>query len=63
MRGHDRGHARRDGRPERDELHGSEAVGRVLDERQLEVRVGAGIAVPGEVLAAGGNALRPAAPG
>ena len=40
-----------------------EPIGRMLDQRQLEVRVGAGVAVPGKVLAAGGDARRPAARG
>ena len=38
-----------------------EPIGRMLDQRQLEVRVGAGVAVPGKVLAAGRDALAPAA--
>ena len=32
-------------------------VGRMLDQRQLEMRVGAGVAVAGEMLAAGGDAI------
>ena len=43
---------RLDSRLERDEFHLPKTVGRMLDQRQLEVRVGAGIAVPGEMLAA-----------
>ena len=34
-----------------------EAIGRMLDERQLVMRVDARVAVPGKMLAAGGNAL------
>ncbi len=45
-----------DGRAERHELDGVEPVGRMLDERQLVVRVGARVAVPGKVLAARRNA-------
>ena len=48
---------RLDRRPERHELDRVEPIGRMLDERQLEVRVGAGVAVPGKVLAAGRDAF------
>ena len=58
MRGHDRRDAGLDRGPERHQLHGLEAIGRMLDERQLVMRVDARVAVPGKVLAAGGNALR-----
>ena len=36
----------------------AQPVGRMLDERQLEMRIGARVAVPGKMLAAGGDALR-----
>ena len=58
VRGHDAGDARGDRGLERHELHGLEPVGRMLDERQLVVGVDARIAVPGKMLAAGGDALR-----
>ena len=45
-----------DRRLERHQLHGLEPIGRMVEQRQLEVRVGAGVAVPGKVLAAGGDA-------
>ena len=57
MRRHDRGHLRVDGRLERHELHLAQALRRMLDERQLEMRIGAGVAVPGKVFAAGRDAL------
>ena len=39
----------------------SQPIGRMLDERQLEMRIGARVAMPGKVLAARGDARRPAA--
>ena len=57
VRGHDGRDPGLDGRPERHELDLAQPIGRMLDERQLEVRIGAGVAVPGKVLAAGGDAL------
>ena len=35
----------------------AQPIGRMLDERQLEMRVGARVAMPGKVLAAGGDAF------
>ena len=58
VRGHDRRDAGLDGGLERHELDLAQPIGRVLDERQLEMRIGARVAVPGKVLAAGGDALR-----
>ena len=52
-----------DRRPERRELDFAQPVGRMLDERQLQVGIGAGVAMSGKVLAAGGHALRLAARG
>ncbi len=40
VRGHDRGDAGLDGRPERHELDRAQPLRRMLDERQLEVRIG-----------------------
>ena len=57
VRRHDRRDAGRDRRLERHELDASQPIGRMLDERQLEMRVDAGVAVPGKVLAARGDAL------
>ncbi len=45
------------GGAERDELDPLDPVRRVLDERQLVMRVDRGVAVPGKMLAAGGDAL------
>ena len=50
------GHAGGDRRLERHELDRLEPIGRMVEQRQLEVRVGARVAVPGKVLAAGGDA-------
>ena len=58
VRGHDRRDAGLDGGLERHELDRAQPIGRMLDERQLEVRIGARVAVPREVLAARGDALR-----
>ena len=44
-----------DRRPERHELDRPQPIGRQVDDRQLLVRVDAGVAVPREVLAAGGQ--------
>ena len=41
-----------DRRAERDELHRLDAIGRMLDERQLMVRVGARVAMAGKMLSA-----------
>ncbi len=54
---HDGRHAGLDRRPERHELDLAQPLGRMLDERQLEVGIGAGVAMPGKVLAARGDAL------
>ncbi len=56
VRGHDAGHARGNRRPERHELDRFQPIGRMLDERHLVVGVDARIAVPGKMLAAGGDA-------
>ena len=58
VRRHDGGDARLDRGPERHELDLAQPIGRMLDERQLEMRVGARVAVTGKVLAARGDALR-----
>ena len=52
VRRHDGGDARVDRRLERHELDLAQPLGRMLDQRQLEVRVGARVAVPGKMLAA-----------
>src|SRR4029079_7137634 len=57
MRGHEGRDAGGDRGAKRHELNRSQAIGRVLDERQLEMRVGTGITVAGEMLAARGDAL------
>ena len=57
VRGHDAGDAGGDRRSERHELDRLQPIGRMLDQRHLVMRVGAGVAVPGKVLAAGGDAL------
>ena len=36
----------------------AQPLGRMLDQRQFEMRIGAGVAVTREMLAAGGDALR-----
>ena len=56
VRGHDERDLLGDRGAERLELDRAQAIGRMLDERQLEVRVGAGVAVAGKMLAAGGQA-------
>ena len=57
VRRHDRGDAGLDGGSERQELDLAQPFRRVLDERQLEMRVGARVAVSGKMLAARGDAL------
>ena len=52
MRRHDRGDVGLDRGAERHELHRFDAIGPVLDERQLVVRVGARVAMAGKMLAA-----------
>ena len=51
-RRHDGRHLRLDRRAEGDELHLTQALDRMLDERQLVMRVGTGVAVAGEMLPA-----------
>ncbi len=58
VRGHDRGDAGIDSRPERDKLHRLQTVRWMLDERQLEMRVGGRVAMAREVFAARGNPCR-----
>ena len=58
MSGHDGGHARLDGRTERSQLDFLQARRLVLDHRQFQVGIEAGVAVTGKVLPAGGHALR-----
>ena len=55
--GHQSRDARRDGRSKRNQLDGVQAVRRMVDHRQFHVRVGAGVAVAGKVLAAGRHAV------
>ena len=57
MRRHDRRDLRLDGRAERDELDLAQPLERMLDERQLVMRIGAGVAVPGKCFAARGDAF------
>ena len=63
VRGHDERDLLADGGAKRLELHRAQTVGRMLDQRQLDVRIGAGVAVPGKVLAARRHALGSAASG
>ena len=58
VRGHDRRDAGVDGGLERHELDLAQPIGRMLDERQLEMRIGARVAVAGKMLAARGDAFR-----
>ena len=55
MRGHDAGNTGGNRRLERHELDRLEPVGRMLDERHFVMGVDTGIAVPGKMLAAGGD--------
>src|SRR5918993_5536022 len=55
VRRHDGGNVRGDRGFEGDQFDGVEPIGRMLDQRQLEVRVDAGVAVSGKVLATGRN--------
>ena len=58
VRRHDRWRRRASiGRPERHELDLAQPLRRMLDERQLEMRIGARVAVTGKMLAAGRDAL------
>ena len=57
MRRHHARDARRGERPEGHQLDALEPLAVVLDARQLEVAVDAGVAVPREVLRAGGDAF------
>ena len=57
MRRHDGRDLGLDGGPERHELDLAQPLGRMLDERQLQVGIGAGVAMTGKVLAARGDAL------
>ena len=57
VRRHDRCHVGLDGGPERHELDGSQAIGWVLHERQLEVRIHARVAMTREMLPARRHAL------
>ena len=54
VRRHDRRHIGLDRRTERHELHRIESIWRVLDERELVMRICRGVAVSREMLAAGG---------
>ena len=55
VRRHDHGHLRPDGRVERHELDLAQPRERVLDERELEMRVGARVAVTRKVFPASGD--------
>ena len=62
VRGHDRRDAGLDGGLERHELDRAQPIGRVLDERQLEVGIGARVAVPRESACRRRRCPPPAAP-
>jgi len=57
VRGHDRRDAGLDRGGERQKLDAPQPIGRMLDERQLEMRVRARVAVAGKMLAAGRDAF------
>jgi D-glycero-alpha-D-manno-heptose-7-phosphate kinase len=57
MRRHDERHVLEYRSAKRLELHGTETIRRMFDDRQLQMRVGDRIPVAGEVLSAGGHAL------
>ena len=52
MRRHDAGHPGVDRRPERHEFHTAEPFDGMLDQRELQMRIGAGITVTRKMLAA-----------
>jgi hypothetical protein len=57
MTGHDRADARINRGAERAQLDRVDACATVLHHRRIEVRIGAGVAVAGEVLGAGQHAF------
>ena len=55
VRGHDRRDTRGNRRLERDQLDLVESLARMVDQRQLEVRIGARVAMSGKMFTAGGD--------